>query len=178
MNAFRETTCRVPICAGCGGDLLGPDDTVPHAEDLSELPPASDLYCPTCHPIPYVPTSDGDEPIPYDPAALSVLNPPRFARALQSVVDAANAAANRVAEAIAQSAGVERSADGTERAGWPEVLKTPEEWLAEIRPGVRVLDPDGWRGRDGRPWTDPISRAEFTRRLVLSTQIGPARRPS
>lgn len=53
-----------------------------------------------------------------------------------------------------------------------ELLKTPDEWIAE-RPGLHVLDPDGWRGRDGRPWTDPITEAEFTRRLWMCTLTWP-----
>lgn len=46
-------------------------------------------------------------------------------------------------------------------------MKTPEEWCAEL--GARIADPDGWRGHDGRPWTDPISREEFDRRLMVCT---------
>jgi hypothetical protein len=42
-------------------------------------------------------------------------------------------------------------------------LKTPEEWQALI-PGVVILDPDGWRGWGGRPWTDRISRREYLER--------------
>lgn len=47
-------------------------------------------------------------------------------------------------------------------------LKTPEEWC-RIE-GVQILDADGWRGRDGRDWNDPISLAEFQERLVICTQ--------
>jgi len=47
-------------------------------------------------------------------------------------------------------------------------LKTPDEWCG-IQ-GVQILDPDGWRGRHGRPWTDPISLAEFRERLATCTQ--------
>ena len=47
-------------------------------------------------------------------------------------------------------------------------LKTPGAWCAEL--GYEVLDPDGWRGSEGRPWTDPITRAEFEERLVTCTQ--------
>lgn len=46
-------------------------------------------------------------------------------------------------------------------------LKTPEEWC-QIE-GVQILDADGWRGRDGRDWNDPISLAEFQERLVICT---------
>lgn len=48
-----------------------------------------------------------------------------------------------------------------------EDLKTPDEWC-RIE-GVEVMDPDGWRGRDGRPWTDPITLAEFKNRLIICT---------
>lgn len=47
-------------------------------------------------------------------------------------------------------------------------LKTPEEWC-RIE-GVQILDADGWRGRDGRDWNDPISLVEFKERLVVCTQ--------
>ena len=47
------------------------------------------------------------------------------------------------------------------------VLRTPDEWSRIT--GWRVLDPDGWRGRDGRPWTDPISVDEWNERLAEST---------
>lgn len=52
-----------------------------------------------------------------------------------------------------------------------DVLKTPEEWDRELYPGSMVWDPDGWR-KDGRPWTDPITREEFEERRGRST-IGP-----
>lgn len=48
-----------------------------------------------------------------------------------------------------------------------EDLKTPDEWSR--LEGVEVMDPDGWRGRNGRPWTDPITLAEFKNRLITST---------
>ena len=46
-------------------------------------------------------------------------------------------------------------------------LKTPAEWCLIER--VEIMDPDGWRGRGGRPWTDPITLAEFKQRLVTCT---------
>jgi hypothetical protein len=46
-------------------------------------------------------------------------------------------------------------------------LRTPEVWARLL--GWRVVDPDGWRGADGRPWDDPIGRDEFERRANLST---------
>lgn len=47
-------------------------------------------------------------------------------------------------------------------------LRSPAEWC-HIE-GVQILDADGWRGRDGRDFTDPISLAEFRERLVVCTQ--------
>lgn len=47
-------------------------------------------------------------------------------------------------------------------------LKTPDEWCVEL--GIEILDPDGWRGANGRPWTDPITRKEFGSRSIVSTQ--------
>lgn len=46
-------------------------------------------------------------------------------------------------------------------------MRTPAEWC--LIEGVEVLDPDGWRGTSGRPWTDLISLAEFKNRLIVST---------
>ncbi|MFC5268438.1 hypothetical protein ACFPJ1_40570 [Kribbella qitaiheensis] len=57
-----------------------------------------------------------------------------------------------------------------------EVLKTAEEWC-QIE-GVQILDADGWRGRDGRDWTDPISLAEFQERLATCTQRSLATQPA
>jgi hypothetical protein len=80
--------------------------------------------------------------------------------------------------------------DFAESNGWPVVrqqriywsgqweeapaagLKTPSEWQCEI-PDVRIMDPDGWRGSDGRPWTDPISREEYLSRRDRCTVSGP-----
>ena len=52
-----------------------------------------------------------------------------------------------------------------------EILRPSAEWAAEA--GITILDPDGWRGADGRPFADPISHDEFLRRMTIST-IGPA----
>lgn len=46
-------------------------------------------------------------------------------------------------------------------------LKTPDEWCQIT--GTQIVDPDGWRGASGRPFTDPINEAEFQRRLSVST---------
>ncbi|WKW85523.1 hypothetical protein SEA_REYNAULD_71 [Rhodococcus phage Reynauld] len=48
-------------------------------------------------------------------------------------------------------------------------LKTPEQWCELL--GKKIIDPDGWRGADGRPWTDPVDYAEFQRRANRSTQM-------
>lgn len=47
-------------------------------------------------------------------------------------------------------------------------LRSPAEWCHIER--VEILDADGWRGRDGRDFSDPISLAEFRERLVVCTQ--------
>ena len=47
------------------------------------------------------------------------------------------------------------------------VLQKPSEWAKKL--GIVILDPDGWRGKDGRDFEDPISEAEFERRKVIST---------
>jgi hypothetical protein len=52
-------------------------------------------------------------------------------------------------------------------------LKTPEQWQAAM-PEVEILDPDGWRGANGRPWTDRISRREYLERRAQCTVTGPA----
>lgn len=65
---------------------------------------------------------------------------------------------------------------GSAAPATPDVLRTPDRWLAEPEfDGIDVLDPDGWRGANGRLWTDPISRAEFRARLWRSTITGPVR---
>lgn len=46
-------------------------------------------------------------------------------------------------------------------------LQTPDEWIAELMPGAKVVDPDGWR--DDQLWTTRISRAEFEDRIAGST---------
>lgn len=49
----------------------------------------------------------------------------------------------------------------------PSLLRTPDEWCR--LEGVEILDADGWRGSNGRPWEDPITLAEFNTRLVVCT---------
>lgn len=46
-------------------------------------------------------------------------------------------------------------------------LRTPENWCELL--DARILDPDGWRGPDGRDWNDPIDRKEFDRRYKRCT---------
>lgn len=49
-------------------------------------------------------------------------------------------------------------------------LRTPEQWLlTDEFKGLRILDPDGWRGRNGRDWEDKISHDEFQSRLARCT---------
>jgi len=47
------------------------------------------------------------------------------------------------------------------------VMKTPREW--EQITGIRVLDPDGWRGRNRKSFLAEISHQEFMRRVNYST---------
>lgn len=51
-------------------------------------------------------------------------------------------------------------------------LRTPAHWLAILHPHLRIMDPDGWRGPNGRPLTDAISQDEFGMRLAYSTVMG------
>jgi hypothetical protein len=46
--------------------------------------------------------------------------------------------------------------------------KTAYEWLEEL-PDTTLLDPDGWRERDGVELTTRITRSDFNRRLSCST---------
>jgi hypothetical protein len=62
----------------------------------------------------------------------------------------------------------EKTSENSAEVSTLAVLKTPDDWCRTQ--GVQVLDPDGWRGRNGRPWEDPISLAEFQERLVTCTQ--------
>lgn len=51
-----------------------------------------------------------------------------------------------------------------------ETLLTPEKWLRET--GIRIMDDDGWRkGAPGgeKSFTEPITRAEFIDRCMVST---------
>ncbi|PBC38518.1 hypothetical protein CJ179_38635 [Rhodococcus sp. ACS1] len=47
------------------------------------------------------------------------------------------------------------------------ILRTPTEW--SYRLGITILDPDGWRGKDGRNYLDPIDEDEYFRRMSVST---------
>lgn len=49
----------------------------------------------------------------------------------------------------------------------PGELLTPDQWCAKY--GIRIHDPDGWRGRNGRPFTDRITLAEFQHRATRCT---------
>lgn len=46
-------------------------------------------------------------------------------------------------------------------------LKSPRDW-AKVT-GIEILDADGWRGRNGREFTDRISEEEFRYRASIST---------
>jgi hypothetical protein len=47
------------------------------------------------------------------------------------------------------------------------VTRTPAEWEAVT--GVEVINPDGWRGVNGKAMTVPITLAEFKTRCNTST---------
>lgn len=49
-------------------------------------------------------------------------------------------------------------------------LKLPNAWEDQF--GVIVLDPDGWRGANGKSWDEPITSDEFWHRMAQSTTIG------
>jgi hypothetical protein len=51
-------------------------------------------------------------------------------------------------------------------------LRTPTEW-ANLEDCL-ILDADGWRGRDAKPFDEPITQAEYERRRVASTCRFPA----
>jgi hypothetical protein len=69
------------------------------------------------------------------------------------------------------------STENGTKTGPGEVLKTPSDWC--LVEGIEILDPDGWRGVGGRPWTDPITLAEFNNRLIVCTmrRVAPGETP-
>jgi hypothetical protein len=48
-----------------------------------------------------------------------------------------------------------------------DTLRTPDEWANDL--GIHILDPDGWRGPNGRNFSDPIAADEFDRRVWMCT---------
>jgi hypothetical protein len=50
----------------------------------------------------------------------------------------------------------------------PDEMLTPAAWC--IRYGLHLHSRDGWRGSNPRPWMDPITLPEFTRRAKRCTQ--------
>lgn len=52
-----------------------------------------------------------------------------------------------------------------------EPTRTPDEWLQQPPyKGIVVMDPDGWdRENYAASWGEPITEAEFNRRLCQST---------
>lgn len=48
-----------------------------------------------------------------------------------------------------------------------EELKTPEEWAA--LDNIRIWDPDGWRGPNGKSFKEPITKPEYNWRVCIST---------
>ncbi len=51
-----------------------------------------------------------------------------------------------------------------------EEMKTYFEW--QVIFGIRILDPDGWRGVNFKDLSKLLSRKEFIKRAKLSTVIG------
>lgn len=47
--------------------------------------------------------------------------------------------------------------------------KTAHEWLEEMDDAPTILDPDGWREKDGVTMDTRITRADFNRRLNMCT---------
>lgn len=58
------------------------------------------------------------------------------------------------------------------RDNWDKIFakKTAYEWLESE--SFKLLDPDGWRQDDGVTLDTPISYAEFSKRINLSTVMG------
>lgn len=52
-----------------------------------------------------------------------------------------------------------------------EILKTPEDWIEELCPGIEIMDPDGWRS-DKLPLNALIAREDFLKRFAMSTVRG------
>jgi len=58
-------------------------------------------------------------------------------------------------------------------------MKHPFDKLVKHRPatwerltGIRIVDPDGWRGPSAQKWGVPITEAEWSQRMVVSTVEG------
>jgi hypothetical protein len=45
----------------------------------------------------------------------------------------------------------------------------PVDWCDIL--GVRVIDPDGWRGSRAKPYEDPLPMREFVNRCFSSTMV-------
>ena len=50
------------------------------------------------------------------------------------------------------------------------VKHRPATW--ERLTGIRIIDPDGWRGPNGEKWETPITKEEWNRRMAVSTVTG------
>jgi hypothetical protein len=48
-----------------------------------------------------------------------------------------------------------------------EFCFVPQHW--ERVTGIRIIDNDGWRGRDFVHWDTPITREDFVQRAAIST---------
>lgn len=50
------------------------------------------------------------------------------------------------------------------------VKHRPSTW--ERLTGIRIIDPDGWRGPHGKKWGAPITEEEWSQRMMVSTVAG------
>lgn len=53
-----------------------------------------------------------------------------------------------------------------------QILKTPREW--ERIYNLIIMDADGWRGKNGRSFDDPINEDEWSERMLVSTIMASA----
>jgi len=48
------------------------------------------------------------------------------------------------------------------------IMRTPDEWCRIKQ--IQILDADGWRGRDGKDWGEPLTEHDFEGRAQVCTQ--------
>lgn len=138
---IRKTECFVPICPTCNGDMIDGEGMVPHFSNPwsgIEDPDEDDLTCATCNPIKVELTESAIEAIRIPADASELAEPAPTGEAPAYVLALIEAWAtgsplnlegcdvpSRVRLLIEdvwrarQRGPVDRSPDGTERAGWP-----------------------------------------------------------